>query len=106
MDAVQTVNIQHRGDGLFALLGAVEFDNAGQLMTEGQRLFADHDSIVVDTSAAQVSSAAGLAVMMKWASWCGIRDIGIVFEGVHANALAVAELNGVTMMLPVADRVS
>lgn len=95
------VEILHHGDGQFSLIGAVDFDNAGQVMAEGQRLFAEYDSVVVDTSAAEVSSTAGLAVMMEWASWCEIRDVELVYEGIHANALAVAELNGVTMMLPI-----
>ena len=99
------VDIQHRGDGRFSLIGTVDFENAGQVMSEGQRLFSCHGSIIVDTSAANVSSTAGLAVLMEWASWCEIRDIKLVYEGIHAKALAVAELNGVTMMLPVSTRV-
>ncbi len=106
MNGAMRANIRSRGDGRFSLVGAVKFENAGQVMAEGQKLFADYDRIIVDTSAAKVSSTAGLAVMMEWASWCDIRDIGIVFEGVHANTIAVAELNGVAMMLPVSGRVS
>ena len=97
------IEIQYHGDGRFSLLGAVDFDNAGQVMAEGQKLFADHDSVVMDTAAAEMSSTAGLAVMMEWASWCEIRDIELVYEGIHENALAVAELNGVTMMLPISS---
>ncbi len=95
--------LQH-GDGKFSLIGSVDFDNAGQVMAEGQKLFADHGSIVVETSAAEVSSTAGLAVMMEWASWCEIRDKVLVYAGIPAKALAVAEMNGVTMMLPMASR--
>ena len=95
------VEILHHGAGRFGLTGTVNFDNAGQVMAEGQRRFARHDDVVVDTSAAEVSNTAGLAVLMEWASWCNIRDIGLRYDGLHANALAVAELNGVTMMLPV-----
>ena len=98
------VEILDHGGGQFSLIGAVDFDNAGQVMAEAQKLFADHDNIVVDTSAAEVSSTAGLAVMMEWASWCEIRDIELLYEGIHATTLAVAELNGVTMMLPVSAR--
>lgn len=98
------VEILQHGDGKFSLIGAVDFDNAGQVMAEGQRLFTGHDSIVVDTSAAEVSSTAGLAVLMEWASWCEIRDIEFVYAGIPAKALAVAEMNGVTMMLPIATK--
>ncbi len=98
------VQILYHGGGQFSLLGGVDFDNAGQVMSEGQKLFADHDSIVVDTSAAEVQSTAGLAVMMEWASWCEIRDKDLAYEGIHSTALAVAELNGVTMMIPISTK--
>ena len=91
---------QHRG-GQFCLIGAIDFDNASQIMADGQRLFIDHNAVVIDTSSAEVSNSAGLAVIMEWASWCEIRDISLVYDGMHASVLAVAEMNGVAMMLPV-----
>ncbi len=97
------IEIKHHGSGRFSLLGAIDFDSAGQVMAEGQKLFADHDRVVMDTAAAEMSSTAGLAVLMEWASWCEVRDIELVYEGLQANALAVAELNGVTMMLPISS---
>ena len=100
MSKSSNVEIHDHGAGHFALIGAVNFDNAGRVMAEGQKLFAQHQDIVVDTSEAEVSNTAGLAVLMEWAAWCDVRDIRLVYEGVQANALAVAELNGVTMMLP------
>jgi anti-anti-sigma regulatory factor len=93
--------IQHHGGGRFCLMGAIDFDNAGQVMADGQRLFVDHNAVIIDTSSAEVSNSAGLAVLMEWASWCDTRDISLVYEGMQASVLAVAEMNGVTMMLPV-----
>jgi len=100
MSTSTKVEIHDLGDGHFSVIGAVNFDNAGRVMAEGQNLFARHKDVVVDASAAEVSNTAGLAVLMEWASWCDVRDIRLVYEGIHANAMAVAELNGVTMMLP------
>jgi anti-anti-sigma regulatory factor len=92
--------IQHHGGGRCCLMGAIDFSNAGQIMADGQRLFVDHNAVVIDISSAEISNSAGLAVMMEWASWCDIREISLVYEGMQASVLAVAELNGVAMMLP------
>ena len=82
--------IQHHGAGRFSLLGSIDFDNAGQVMADGQRLFSNHTEIAIDASSAEVSSSAGLAVMMEWASWCDIRDISLVYHSVQSGVLAVA----------------
>jgi len=95
------IEILQHGEGRFGLIGSVDFDNAGWIMAAGQKLFVQHDSIVVDMSEAVVSNTAGLALLMEWASWCDIHDKRLCYDGLQASALAVAELNGVTMMLPV-----
>jgi len=100
MNKSTDVEMFHQGGGRFGLTGTVNFDNAGQIMAEGQRRFARHDNVVVDASGAEVSNTADLAVLMEWASWCNIQDIELSYDGLRSNALAVAELNGVTMMLP------
>lgn len=94
--------VRSHGGGRFSLVGIIDFDNAGQIMADGHRLFLGHNNIVVETSSAEVSSTAGLAVMMEWASWCDDRDVVLAYEGFHSSALAVAELNGVAPMLPIA----
>ena len=93
--------LEHRGNGRYCLTGVVDFGNAGQVMANGQRLFADHNEVVVDTSLAEISNSGGLAVLMEWASWCDNRDISLVYESMQPSVLAIAEMNGVAMMLPV-----
>ena len=60
------------------------------------------ERVTIDLSLADVASTAGLAVLLEWVSWCDSRDIPVVYESVQPDVLAVAKLNGVELMLPVA----
>ena len=93
--------LQHYGGGRFCLVGSVDYDNAGQVLADGQKLFSEHDEVVVDLGSADVANTAGLAVMMEWASWSDIKDIVLTFDGLKPCDLAVAEMNGVALMIPV-----
>lgn len=94
--------LQHDSGERYCLIGVVGFDSAGPILAEGKRRFVEHDSVVVDLSLADAASTAGLAVLMEWAAWCDAHGIQLVYQRVRPDILAVARLNGVEPMLPIA----
>lgn len=98
----ESPELHHDFGERYRLLGAIDFGNAGSIMCDGKRRFMELERITIDLSLADVASTAGLAVLLEWVSWCDARGTPVVYESVHPDVLAVAKLNGVELMLPVA----
>jgi len=97
----ESPELQHDFGERYRLLGAIDFGNAGSIMSDGKRRFMELERVTIDLSLADVASTPGLAVLLEWVSWCDPRGIPVVYEGVPPDVLAVAKLNGVELMLPV-----
>lgn len=92
--------LRHDSGERYSLFGTISFDNAGPILTEGQRQFIQHERVLVDLQLSDVASTAGLAVLMEWAAWCGMRDIDLLYDNAQPAIFGLAEMNGVRPLLP------
>jgi len=94
--------LECRGDGHYHLIGSAGFGNAGDLLNEGRRAFADGPAmaITVDLSSADCANSAGLALLLEWSLWCGTKGIELEYSDAAPALIRAAAIHGVGHALP------
>ena len=96
----QHTALQQRGDGQFALVGTVGFDDVSPLLVSSRQVFTSA-KITVDLAAVPTASSAALAVFLEWRRWqprCTIQYCNVPTAlQVLAQALCVQELFSCTI---------
>ena len=79
--------------------GAMVMDNARALLGEGCAQMTKGD-VVFDLSAVAEADSSAVAVMLGWLRHAVRIDAKVSFSGVPAGVLSLAELYGITALLP------
>lgn len=89
-----------RSNGALAVRGAMVMTNARALLAAGcAEIGADS---VVDLSAVEAADSSALAVMLGWLRHAQAGNKRLSFVGVPAGVLSLAELYGISDLLPLA----
>ena len=89
-----------RGNGALVVRGAMVMANARALLAAGCAEMGG-DS-VVDLSAVDAADSSALAVMLGWLRHAQAAKLRLSFVGVPAGVLSLAELYGISDLLPLA----
>jgi len=102
VNASADATLRHSCGNRYILTGTIDYPNAGRLLADGKRHFAGQARVVVDLTSASAANSVGLAVLMEWAAWCDKQAIPMAYEGASPELVALAGLNDVARMLPLA----
>jgi len=83
-----------------AVRGPMVMENARQLLVSGRAGL--RGNAVVDFSAVEVADSSALAVMLGWLRHAEAGNHSLTFVGVPAGVVSLAELYGVSDLLPLA----
>ncbi len=87
--------LEDKGDGRFALRGAVSFVTAQNILKQSEKLFARHGALEIDLSGVDKADSAGLALIIEWKSQASGRSADIRFRNVPESLLAIARTSEV-----------
>ncbi len=87
--------LRDKGEGRFALHGAMSFATAQNILKQSEKLFARHDALQIDLSGVDKADSAGLALIIEWKSQASDRSANIRFRNVPESLLAIARTSEV-----------
>jgi len=82
------------GDGRFALRGPVVFATAGELLAEGNRLFAGSPQVRIEMAAVTRVDSAALALLIEWLRQAKASGQSLSFQAMPEKLRAIAKLTG------------
>jgi len=99
---VEPVKFEDIGGGRFRVEGRLVFDTAAGALEASHKLFADYHAIELDLSGVTGADSAGVALLIEWVSRARHSKCVLHFRHVPEQVLAIARINDVGNMLPVA----
>jgi phospholipid transport system transporter-binding protein len=92
---VSEFELVDKGEGRFALQGAMSFATAQNILRQSERLFARHGALEIDLSGVDKADSAGLALIIEWKSQAAVRKADIQFSNAPEGLLAIARTSEV-----------
>ncbi|MDJ0906118.1 MAG: STAS domain-containing protein [Woeseiaceae bacterium] len=87
--------LKDKGEGRFALQGAMSFTTAQNILKQSERAFARHGALEIDLAGVGKADSAGLALIIEWKSQASARGADIRFRNVPESLLAIARTSEV-----------
>ena len=87
---VSDFELVDKGEGRFALQGAMSFATAQNILKRSEKLFARHGRLEIDLAGVDRADSAGLALIIEWKSQAANRQADIRFSNVPDSMLAIA----------------
>ena len=95
-----------RGEGRFAVAGAMNLATAAHALDAGLRAFGDLQHIEIDLSGVEPVDSAGLAVLLEWVRWARLQRRTLALRGVPEGLGAIARISEVDGILRAAEGMS
>ena len=92
--------ISRRGDR-YLIEGPVTLDGVSALLAEGRRSF-EGSPVVVDFSGVTEADSSAISLMLEWTRLMHGSNRQIFFDNLGASLVSIANLYGVTDLIPVA----
>jgi phospholipid transport system transporter-binding protein len=94
------VQMERQAEGLYRLSGDLSFVTVPQLAAQGERLFQEGDSVVLDLADLGRSDSAGLALLVSWIRLARRHNKQLSFHAIPAQLLGLARVGGLEKILP------
>ena len=104
MPPVDEFELQDCGQGRFALIGAMNFETAEEILRASEAPFEEHTQLEVDLSGVTDSDSAGLALLLEWVTWANHSVREISFTGIPERLRAIAKTTEVEPLLQRGER--
>ena len=91
--------LSRAADGRLAASGALGFETAARALREGTALIVGPGDQVVDLGGIVEGDSAGLAVLVEWLATARARGVGLRYENLPAQLLAVAKISDLDGLL-------
>ena len=85
--------------GRLAASGALGFETAARALREGTALIVGPGDQVVDLGGIAEGDSAGLAVLVEWLATARARGVGLRYENLPAQLLAIAKISDLDGLL-------
>ena len=82
-----------------AASGALVFETAARALREGTALIVDQGEQVVDLGGIAEGDSAGLAVLVEWLATARARGVGLRYENLPEQLLAIAKISDLDGLL-------
>ena len=99
MNAVQESGFRVTGAGAGSLSGALNFANAGRLLSAGSASINAREVSVIDLAGVTGADSAGLALLIEWLSVAQAAGQSLRYDNVPAQLLQLARLCDVEALI-------
>ena len=103
-DALPSFELEHHGEGRFALRGDMSFETAEAILRSSEEPFEQHTRIEIDLSGVTHADSAGLALMLEWITWANHTVREIRYVGMPDRIMAIAQTTEVDNLLDLGER--
>jgi phospholipid transport system transporter-binding protein len=98
---MSAARLQPQGDGLFRLLGRIDYDSVPSLWATSSVVFDGQSRIIVELDGVEHSDSAAVALLLAWTRLARQRGHQIEFRGAPDQLLRLVELSDLTALLPI-----
>ena len=92
-------SLSRTAPGRLAASGSLDFETAARALREGTALIVGPGDQVVDLGGIVEGDSAGLAVLVEWLATARARGVGLSYENLPAQLLAVAKISDLDGLL-------
>lgn len=93
--------LQTKGDGLFRLLGRIDYDSVPSLWATSSMLFEGQPRITVDLGEVDYSDSAAVALLLAWTRLARSQGHEIEFLKPPPQLLSLVNLSALAALLPI-----
>lgn len=93
--------LQPRGDGLFKLLGRIDYDSVPSLWATSSMLFEGQPRLVLDLEGVDYADSAAVALLLAWTRLVQRRGHEIEFRNPPPQLLRLIGLSALSQLLPI-----
>jgi phospholipid transport system transporter-binding protein len=94
-------SLVNRGDGTFGIRGSLDFGSVTELLSQGERHFAEISPLVIDLREVTRANSAGMALLLEWLDRARGRKQVLRYLNLPGSLIEIAAFTNVISLLPI-----